>query len=205
MILLLALTAGALQAGGVAAHLATGGPAPVRSTAAAPLSFEGAVLGMTLGAWKSLSPPPGVGPTAAADCGPGVVAALRANRIAAATPDAGEATCAYDARFGDAVLLHSAKLDDHDRIEALRYRFTDGRLSEIDFTASVDAYNDIVARLTHDYGPPSRTDRGSVRTSVRRFAQVQKTWSAAGGVVTLTDPTDNPLRLSVRIAGASAP
>jgi hypothetical protein len=197
---IIVMAAAALQTRAIAAQPMTIGPPPAQASARS-LSFDGAVLGMTIGEWRALSPPPGVGPSAAADCGPGIVAALRESRVAAATPAAGQITCAYDARFGDDVLLHSAKLDDRYRIDALRYRFTGGRLSEVDFTASVDAYNDIVARLTHDYGAPTATIRGFTRTSAGRFAQVRQTWRADGGVVTLTDPTNNPLRLSVRIAG----
>ncbi len=200
--MLIALIAGGVaQVGAAAAHLAA--PAPTQPQATRPLSFDGAQLGMTVGAWESLSPPPGVGPTAAADCGPGIVAALRADRIPAAAPAAGQTTCAYDARFGSDVLLHSAKFDDRYRIEGLRYRFTSGRLGEIDFTASTDAYNDIVARLTRDYGAPTSTLRDVMRTSLGRFQRVRQTWQTADGIVTLTDPTDDPVRLSVRIAGAS--
>jgi hypothetical protein len=198
--LLLAIATAALQARAPAAQLTTISP-PAPPPPARSLSFDGAVLGMTIGEWRALSPPPGVGPTAAADCGPGIVAALRESRVAAAMPAAGQTTCAYDARFGDDVLLHSARLDSRYRLDGLRYRFAGGRLREIDFTASVDAYNDIVAKLTHDYGPPTATVRDVTRTADGRFARVRQTWRAAGGVVTLTDPTANPLRLGVRIAG----
>ena len=198
------IAAAALLGGAGAAHLTSAAPPPVAAQSAGPLSFDGAHLGMTLGEWRALAPPPGVGPTAAADCGPGIVAALREARVTT-TASTGQTVCAYDARFGDDVLLHSAKLDDHYRIDALRYRFTDGRLSEVDFTASVDAYNDIVARLTHDYGQPTSTVRDFTRIADGRFAEVRQTWRADGGVVTLTDPTSNPLRLSVRIAQGAQP
>jgi hypothetical protein len=188
----------AALAGAAAAHLAH--PPPTQPPAAAPASFDGAKLGMTVGEWKSLAPPPGVGPSAAADCGKQVVAALRADQIAAAPLGPGRTTCAYDARFGRDVLLHSARLDARYRIDGLRYRFTSGRLGEVDFTASIDAYNDIVAALTREYGPPTATVRDVVRTAVGRFPRVRQTWRAAGGVVSLTDPTDDPLRLGVRIA-----
>jgi len=198
------MAAGAALAGAQAAHTSALSPAQTAPPAGT-LSFDGAALGMTIGAWKSLSPPPGVGPSAAADCEPGIVAALRESRIVAATPGPGHATCAYAARFGDDVLLHSARLDDRYRIDGLRYQFTRGRLSEVDFTASVDAYNDIVMKLTHDYGAPTATERSITRAAGRRLPQVRQTWRAQGGVVTLTDPTDNPLRLSVRIAASGAP
>jgi hypothetical protein len=199
----LGLIAGAaLQAAAAVANLAAAQPRPpAPQHMAGALAFDGAALGMTIGAWRSLSPPPGVGPSAAADCGPGVVAALRLDRIPAPAAASAYTTCAYDARFGDDVLLHSVKLDDRFRIDDLRYRFASGRLSEIDFTASVDAYNDIVARLTHDYGQPAATVRDLLRTPSGRFARVRQTWRTPAGVVSLVDPTSDPLRLSVRIAG----
>ncbi|HWF76538.1 MAG TPA: hypothetical protein VN694_05110 [Caulobacteraceae bacterium] len=205
MMLLIAIAAAALLDDAGAARLTTAAPPPITPQAAGPLSFDGAHLGMTIGEWRALAPPPGVGPTAAADCGPGILAALREARVTTAAQGTGQTVCAYDARFGDDVLLHSAKLDDRYRIDALRYRFIGGRLSEVDFTASVDAYNDIVAKLTHDYGRPTSTVRGFTRTSDGRFAEVRQTWRADGGVVTLTDPTYNPLRLSVRIAEGVQP
>jgi hypothetical protein len=190
---------GALTAGLAAAHLTSTSP---RTTG--PLSFDGAKLGMTVGEWRSLAPPPGVGPAAAADCGSGIVAALREERIAATPPSPGRLTCAYGERFGDDILLHSAKFDDRYRLDGLRYRFVGGRLSEIDFSASIDAYNDIAAKLTHDYGPPATTVRDVMRTPARRFPRVRQTWRAPGGDISLTDPTDDPLRLGVRIASLPA-
>jgi hypothetical protein len=202
VICLALLSATALQGGAPAPASA---PAKLASApAGAPLSFDGAQLGMTVAAWKSLPPPPGVGPNAAPDCGPGIVDALRAQQVKAVQPGAGQATCAYDARFGSQVLLHSAKLDDRYRIDDLRYRFSGGRLGEVDFTASIDAYNDIVDRLSRDYGAPTATLRDEVRTPAGSFARVRQTWRTAAGVVSLTDPTDDPLRLSVRIADTGA-
>lgn len=196
--ILAAIAAGAPSAGLPATHLA----APPQAAGA--LSFDGATLGMTLGEWRSLAPPPGVGSSGAADCGPGIVAALRREQIAAAPLVKDQTICGYDTRFGADVLLHSARFGVHYRIDGLRYRFAGGRLREIDFTASIDAYNNIVARLTREYGAPAVTVRDEMRTGAGRFPRVRRIWRASGGVVTLTDPTDDPLRLSVRIASVPA-
>jgi hypothetical protein len=197
MISIAIILSGALKAGLAAAHLTMAQPPPT-----APLSFDGAKLGMTIGEWKALAPPPGVGPVAAADCGPGIAAALQ-EEIAAASQSSGRSTCTYDERFGAGVLLHSAKFDDRYRVDGLCYRFVGGRLREIDFTASIDAYNDIAAQLTREYGPPATTVRDVLRTSAGRFPRVRQTWRGPGGV-SLTDPTNDPLRLGVRIGGVPA-
>lgn len=201
MIFIATIAATALQIG-AAAQLAQTAPAPT-ARSAQPLSFDGAALGMSVAAWKALPPPPGMATTAAADCGQGIAAALRQARIAAATPAPGHATCAYDERFGADVLLDSARLDGRYRIRDLRYRFAGDRLAEIDYTASIDAYDDIVARLSGKYGSPATTVRDVMRTPAGRFPRVRQTWRTGSGVVSLDDPTDNPLRLGVRMASAS--
>lgn len=186
-----------MAAGAAVAHLALAQPATVAAHAAEPPRFDGAVLGMTIGEWRALAPPPGTGPNGAPDCGPAVAAAV-------GRAVGGGTICSYDARFGKDVLLHSAQLDGHDRIDDLSYRFRGGRLGELDFSASIDAYNDIDAMLRREYGPPVATLRDTVRTSFGRFDRVRQTWRASGGVVRLTDPGDNPLRLDVRMTAAPA-
>lgn len=199
--ILIAMIAGvALTAG-----LATETPTVSAPPAGGPLSFDGATLGMTVGAWRSLAPPPGVGPSAAPDCGPAVGDPIRAEQLAPSAPAPGNVTCSYGARFGAEVLLHSAKFDDRFRLDGLRYRFAGGRLSEIDFTTSIDAYNDVVARLTAEYGAPVTIVRDVARTATVRLPRVRQVWRTAGGSVSLTDPSSDPLRLSVRFADAPGP
>jgi len=201
--LVIAIAGAALQTGAAVAHLALAQPSSTPQ-ARAPLSFDGAELGMTVGEWKALPPPPGVEPTAAPDCGPAILAALRDERIPVAAPAAGHTICAYDARFGKDVLLHSGILDGRYQVEGLRYRFADGRLAEIDYTASIDAYNDIEAKLSRKYGRPVATVRDVLNTPAGHFPRVRQTWRTAGGVISLTDPTNDPLRLGVRIASVAA-
>lgn len=208
MILIAAIAAGALQVGAAAAQLTRAAPPSVAPPAvstqvATPLSFDGAELGMTVAAWKALPPPPGIGQSAAPDCGPAVAAALRDEPTGVA-PSGGGTTCAYDARYGNDVLLRSARLDDRYRIEGLRYRFADGRLAEVAYTASIDAYDDITARLTRKYGPPVQTIRDMLKTTAGRFRRVRQTWRTPSGVVRLDDPTADPLRLGVRIESGGA-
>jgi hypothetical protein len=183
----------------VAAVVAAGA---VRSAEPAPLSFDGATLGMAISDWKSLPPPPGVGPDAGPMCAPLTqVTNPSGHALAAALRPTDAQACGYDARFGHDVLPRSIQLDQRYRATGVRYLFVGGRLSEIDFSASIDAYNDVMAMLTQEYGPPTLTTRDSSRTSLGRFPSLRQTWRTPAGVVTLVDPAADPVQITVRFAG----
>jgi hypothetical protein len=71
-------------------------------------------------------------------------------------------------------------------------------MHEIDFNASVDAYDDVVAMLEKNFGAPTLTVRDKVRTSIGFFPRVRQTWRTSGGNVSLIDPGADPVQLSVR-------
>jgi hypothetical protein len=180
------------------------GPSPAQTEA--PVAFDGAALGMSINDWKSLPLPAGVGPDATPACAPVTTAKPIPGRpLAAMTQRVNEQACAYDARFGHDILPHSIQLDARYRATGLRYLFVAGRLSEIDFSASVDAYSDVMAMLDSGFGTPSRTVRDSVRTSVGLFPRVHQTWRTPGGDVDLVDPGPDPVALSVRFTAADRP
>jgi hypothetical protein len=175
-----------------------------RAAEPAPLSFDGAKLGMAISDWKSLAPPPGVGPDAGPVCTPvNQVVKPNGQALAAALRPTDLQACGYDARFGHVVLPHSIRLDQRYRATGVRYLFEHGRLGEIDFTASIDAYNDVMAMLDRAYGPPSLTTRDWTRTSMGRVPRVRQTWRTAAGAVILVDPSADPVQLRVQFAGAS--
>ena len=176
------------------------------ATAEPAAGFDGATLGMSISDWKALSPPAGVGPDAAPTCVPVTgTGQLPGRPLSAISRPTDEEACAYDSRFGRDVLPHSIQLDARYRASGLRYLFVAGRLDEIDFDASVDAYSDVMAMLKQDFGAPTRTVRDSVRTSMGPFPRVRQTWRTPGGDISLVDPALDPVQLSVRFVAAGRP
>ncbi|HTX48709.1 MAG TPA: hypothetical protein VME40_04890, partial [Caulobacteraceae bacterium] len=108
--------------------------------------------------------------------------------------------CAYDARYGETWSSHSFYLDPRVptvRAHDVRYIFTDGRLSEIDYRASAEARPQIESLIGRECRAPARV--------VSHGAPLVEVWRARDGVVTLTDPSTDPVDLSVRMAGPHAP
>ncbi|HEY1751974.1 MAG TPA: hypothetical protein VGG29_11965 [Caulobacteraceae bacterium] len=165
--------------------LAAQAPAP-----AAPLGFAGATLGMSLADWKAQPPPADAGPGAEAVCTP--------------QPAAGQVSCGYDSEVGRTALPRALRLDKRYLARGVAYMFNDGRLTEIRFQSSVDAYNDVMAMLTKRYGPPSHTARDSLKSSIGRLQRVHQVWRTPDGVVTLADPAPTPAALTVRLEAAGA-
>lgn len=156
----------------------------------APLGFDGATLGMSLADWKTLTPPADAGVDAQPVCTP--------------QPTPGQVACAYDSEVGHETLPLQLRLDDRYRARNVAYVFTSGRLTEIRFSTSVDAYSDVVAMLTTRYGPPSRTQRDTIKSEVGRLQRVRQVWRTPAGVVSLADPAPTPTALTVRMDAAGA-
>jgi hypothetical protein len=170
--------------------------------AAAPLAFGGATIGMSLSAWRALAPPDGVDPTARPACSSDTrVVAAGSSALSPALLPGGEVACAYASVYGRTVLISAAPLAGRYVADDLRFVFAEGRLDEIDFRTSVDAYNVVEAQLSARYGPPTATTRVWAQTAIGRLARVQQTWSASGGTVTLTDPAKPLSDLQVRLIG----
>jgi len=175
--------------------------APVSACAATTPSFNGAQLGMSLSAWRSLAPPEGAGPDALPSCSDDSrVATIAHNPLSATLSDSGVVTCAYVDRFGHTVLPHSMRLDATYRADDVQYRFDRGRLAEIRFRASVDAFSDVMSLLERQYGPPTATVRDEVRTPDGRFARVTQIWRTADDAITLVDPSDALTQLEVSLS-----
>ena len=169
-------------------------------------SFGGARLGITVGEWRSLPLPDGAGPQAVPACSRDeAVVRVKGNPLTATDAGDGQETCAYVSLFGDAVLLHSVSFDAAYRASDLRYVFDEGRLAEIRFDASIDAYDDVRAALGRQFGPPATTRFDRVRTPEGWLQRVRLTWPAPGGAVTLVDPVPPFTELEVRLAPRGAP
>ncbi|MGH6957264.1 MAG: hypothetical protein ACREEW_11435 [Caulobacteraceae bacterium] len=183
----------------VAGLLAAGG-----AFAAEPLGFGGAQLGTSLSAWRAMAPPTSAGegarPVCSDDAG---VQRAASNPLSAAAAKSGEVVCGYGAIYGDDVLLRSLPLDASYRAQSVRYLFEGGRLTQIEFTASTDAYDDVVKLLTSRYGAPSSTLRDQMRSPLGKLARVRQTWRADGGEVELVDPAAGFGDLAVRYVGAA--
>ncbi len=173
------------------------GPTPCSATA---LSFIGARLGMSLAAWRSLAPPEGAGPDALPSCSAGAGTGANAHIPSNTTLRAGGmVTCAYVDRVGDVALPSSFSLDAAYRADNLQFMFDDGRLFEIQFDVSIDAFNAVMSILKHQYGPPTATNRDQVRSPDSRLARVTQIWRTAGGTIMLVDPSDRLTQLEVSL------
>ena len=165
---------------------------------AAPLSFKDAQLGMTLAEWRSLAPPEGAGADALPACSDDPRIVTRAYNPLSATLRASDVVdCGYEDLFGQTALPHSILLDARYRANDLQYRFIRGRLAEIRFEASIDAYNDVTAMLEHQYGPPNKMTRDFAHNADGRSARVTQTWWSPSGEIMLVDPSDDPTQLQV--------
>ena len=175
------------------------------SANAAPLSFKGAQLGMSLAEWRSLAPPEGAGSDAVPACSDEPRIAALAHNPLSATPRASDSVaCAYLDLFGHTALPHSIRLDAKYQANGLQYLFVRGRLVEIRFKASIDAYNDVAAMLEHQYGPPSATTREDAPAADGRLARVIQRWRSPLGEIVLADPSDEPTQLRVSLSASGA-
>jgi hypothetical protein len=180
--------------------------APAATTAASvPLEFDRAQLGMSLADWRSLPPPPGVGPTTVPTCAPvSGVAAVQGVALGVRTTRTDLVSCSYDTRFGHYALAHTIRLDALYRASHVQYLFAAERLVEIRFMASVDAFNDLDALFTQRYGPPVRVVRDKVPNRVGPLQRVRETWRTPQGWVFLTDPAGDDVQISVRMVASDA-
>jgi hypothetical protein len=69
-----------------------------------------------------------------------------------------------------------------------RYVFRAGRLSEISFTTSPDAFRAMTARIDAQLGQPHETVRDMAHVRGVSFPRVRMHWSGPAGTVTLVDP-----------------
>ncbi len=170
-----------------------------------PLAFKGAQIGMSLQEWRAVPIPPGAGNAPERQCSNEYqVAKLPGVELGADEVKAGVVACTYVQRFGHNVLPESIELDPGFEAQNLTYLFKHGRLYEIRFKASVDAYTHLQSNLTERYGQPVQTVSSPAVASSANGQRRRQTWRAAAGFVTLEDPSASlPTLLSVRYFAAT--
>ena len=164
-------------------------------------AFTGAHLGMSLGDWRALPFPGGpdrrVQPACTGDAGAGRVALLEPTP---AERKSGAVACGYVARYGAVALAQGIRPAKDRSPVQVRYLFVKGRLADIRYRASRDAFDRVTARLKAAYGPPRAVVRDEVSTEIGRLERVHMSWSTPAGSAVLTDPADARLDLAVELS-----
>ncbi|HEY5410731.1 MAG TPA: hypothetical protein VIJ94_08380 [Caulobacteraceae bacterium] len=184
---------------GALALLAAGTVDAAPGRAVAP--FAGATLGMSLQDWRAAPFPDGPRPHVQAACsndlGLGQTMALKPTL---AERKAGAVVCGYVSRLGRYVLLQGVRPAAKRKPVQVRYVFLAGRLSEIRYRASRDAFDQVTAQLKAAYGPPRAIVRDKMRSTIGNLDRVRMTWAAPFGSAVLTDPADARLDLAVELS-----
>jgi hypothetical protein len=177
---------------------------PAQASDPAPLAFKGARIGMSLQEWQAVPIPPGAGNAPERQCSDEYrVAKIAGVALGAAEVKRGVVACTYVQRFGHDILPESIDMDPGFEAQNLTYLFARGRLFEIRFNASVDAYPHLKAKLSKRFGKPVQTAVGPVGASSHNIQPRRQTWRTIAGSVTLEDPSSSmPTLLSVRYTAA---
>jgi hypothetical protein len=179
-----------------AAATAAASPAPAPSG----LDLPGVRLGMTPDEWRAL-PFPGASPARVEPvCSDDPSAPANGYFSTAIVRGPGIVVCGYRTRYGRFSLPQPIELGPKLEVRRLRFTFVKGRLSSIEYRASTNAFNDLTARLTTRYGPPTKLVRDSVRTELGAFPRVRQTWNTSRGQIELVDPVQPFTDLSVRLS-----
>ena len=167
------------------------------------LEFKGSPLGMPLAAWRG-APFPGatadVRPVCASD---GAGAGRQASPIPTAGANASDLVCTY-AFAGPSGLRVPVPIGDGFYARRIRYVFRAGRLSEISFMTSPNAFDAMVARVDAQIGPARQTTRDTARVFDRTLPRVRMRWPSPAGVVTLVDPAAQTGLIAMDYAAVAA-
>lgn len=171
-----------------------------------PDTFKGARMGMTIEGWRSLAPPPGIGPDSIPVCSNELRTAKWAGlRLSATEAASGVVACTYASRFGHTVLPHSVTLDTGETVDDLAFLFSRDRLTEIRFEVPVAAYDAVNGRFSADFGRPFRQISRAPVGSAGGAARVREAWRTREGTVILTNPSEDPTQVGVRYVSRTAP
>ena len=178
----------------------------------ASLDIKAAPFGMSLAAWKA-SPFPGKASSGVEPvCSDRPGAATLLSTSAGASPDSVSAgaspdsvVCGYFGRYGRFLLPESLAVAPRLTTTQARYRFVAGRLRGIEYRFSVNAFDDLTARLNKLYGAPLSVARDTIKTEAGGYPRVRLIWAAPQGRIELTDPVAPYTKLGVRLTGATEP
>ena len=84
------------------------------------------------------------------------------------------------------------------------YRFLNGRLAQIRFHSSIDAFSWVTARLKKDDGQPGVIRRDTVRLQGVDLPHVLMTWKNGRSTISLDDPAETISQLDVSITRDTA-
>ncbi|HEX4179939.1 MAG TPA: hypothetical protein VHY32_04040 [Caulobacteraceae bacterium] len=100
----------------------------------------------------------------------------------------GTVLCAYRELIGRFSLPTTVNLGPKLRIQHLRFAFRQGRLMRVDYQVSVNAFDDVTARLTQRYGPPAKLIHDDVKTELGAFPRIRQVWVTSSAWIELVDP-----------------
>jgi hypothetical protein len=169
------------------------------------LRLVDAEIGMTLAEWRALPMPSGLTSQAGADCG-AVPPSAVAKAVNGDAPKAhSTVVCDYETHYGKVSLRQSIRINRKYLARDPRYTFLNGRLAQIEFHASIDAFNAVMAAIDRAYGPSTETvrDDGPMYDDVR-LPRVRKVWRLAAGLIQVTDPSSRPDELAVQLSAWSS-
>lgn len=86
----------------------------------------------------------------------------------------------------------------------LTYRFLGGRLAQIRFSSSIDAFSWVTARLKKDDGQPSAIRRDTAHVQGVDLPHVLMTWKNGRSTIALSDPVQSISQLDVSITRDTA-
>ncbi len=160
-------------------------PSPPQS--ASVLEFKGSRLGMSLEQWRS-EPFPGAGSAVRPVCSDQGADAQRLGLQAPAKGAAAtEMVCTYAFTGADGS-REPVPITGGFYARQASYVFHGGRLGEISFTTSPDAFSAMTARIDAQLGQPRETVRDTAHVRGVAFPRVRMRWSGPAGSVTLIDP-----------------
>jgi hypothetical protein len=188
---------------GVMLAMGTGllGSSVAHGAPGAPLSFQGAQIGMSRESWDTMQPPGPVSSHTKRACsdeaGTGSPAPTPAEQ------SAGLVVCTYVDIWGRLHLPVRFPYGANYRVDHLRYGFANDRLIEIRCAVGLDAFNAIVGDFTKRYGRPIGLQRDRVKSELGPLPRVRETWSLPQGSIELIDPILPDDEIGVRLTSLS--
>ena len=175
--------------------------APAMGAAVAPITFEGAHIGMSQADWRSLPPPSKLAPHAQPKCSndPDTTGLT----LTDTERYAGVVVCAYVDAWGKLSLPVAFTFDHKSPLDHLRYWFAGGRLTQIRAAVALDSFDTLNSNFTRTYGPPVKLVRDNVPSEIGPLPRVTETWSTPQGSIDLVDPILPNDEIGLRFVAAS--
>jgi hypothetical protein len=168
------------------------------------LAFKGAELGMSLADWKAAPFPARTSNPVAAACSNDPSGAAAGLKVTAAQARLGEIVCTYISAEPGSPDWEVIPITDQIMADHVIYGFRAGRLTSISYQTSVDAFDNVVARIKAQIGPSSEVQRDLLHTRWGVDLQrVKMFWRTPDGSAQLVDPFARPDKLSVTLSSGA--